>query len=269
MQNSKIEWTDNTFNPWWGCVNVSPACDHCYAERFANRKTRTKDQLWGKDARRLISEDAYWGEPRKWDRRAERNGTRERVFCGSMCDVMERRADLTEPRQRLFRLIEETPSLDWLLLTKRPQEYSKLLPKAWLGDPRPNVWLMTTVEHQNYAWRIQEILKVPAVVHGLSLEPLLGPVTLPREFLNLANRGWVIAGGESGLKPRPSQPDWFRSLRDQCVAAGVPFHFKQWGEYGADLIKIGKKNAGRVLDGLEWDGLPSSLSVTIQGTHAM
>jgi protein gp37 len=135
MQNSRIEWTDHTFNPWWGCVNISPACDHCYAERFANRKTRTKDQLWGKDSRRLISNDGYWEEPRKWDRRAGRNVLRDRVFCGSMCDVMERREDLNEPRQRLFRLIEETANLDWLLLTKRPQEYAKFLPKAWLTDP--------------------------------------------------------------------------------------------------------------------------------------
>jgi protein gp37 len=170
---------------------------------------------------------------------------------------MERRADLNEPRQRLFRLIEETPNLDWLLLTKRPQEYSKFLPKTWLKEPRPNVWLMTTVEHQDYAWRVDEILKVPAVVHGLSLEPLLGAVMLPEEFLELGSRGWVITGGESGTKPRPSQPDWFRSLRDQCVAACVPFHFKQWGEYGSDLVRIGKKAAGRFLDGREWDELPA------------
>src|SRR5262249_4149103 len=158
-------WTDNTFNPWWGCMKVSPACDHCYAERFANRKTRTQKQLWGKDAHRLISDGAYWNEPLKWNRRAERNGIRGRVFCGSMWDIMERRPDLNEPRRRLFELIEETPYLDWLLLTKRPQEFSSTLPKSWLKVPRPNVWLMTTVESQEYAWRIVEIVKVPAVVH--------------------------------------------------------------------------------------------------------
>jgi protein gp37 len=156
----------------------------------------------------------------------------------------------------VYGLIEATPNLNWLLLTKRPQEYSKFLPKAWLKDPRPNVWLMTTVEHRDYVWRIDEILKVPAVVHGLSMEPLLGPITLPSSFLKLGRSAWAITGGESGRKPRPSQPDWFRSLRDQCVAAGVPFHFKQWGEYGSDLVKIGKKTAGRALDGREWDELP-------------
>jgi len=173
-----------------------------------------------------------------------------------MCDVMERRADLNEPRQRLFGLIEETPNLDWLLLTKRPQEYSKLLPKAWLKEPRPNVWLMTTVEQQDYVWRIQEILKVPAIVHGLSMEPLLGPVQLPAEFLRLGNRAWVIVGGESGPGARPSQIEWIRVIRDSCVAAGVPLHFKQWGEHGHDLVKIGKKAAGRELDGRTWDELP-------------
>ena len=111
MRNSKIEWTDNTFNPWWGCVRISPACDHCYAEQFAKRKTRTKSDLWGRDANRLISRDRYWDEPRRWNRRAERNGTRERVFCGSMCDVMEKRPDLDEPRMRLFEMIEATHSL--------------------------------------------------------------------------------------------------------------------------------------------------------------
>lgn len=258
MQNSKIEWTDNTFNPWWGCVNISPACDHCYAETFAGRHTRTQSDLWGKDAERSISSDAYWDAPNSWNRRAERTGIPERVFCGSMCDVMERRADLNEHRQRLFKLVEETPHLIWMLLTKRPQEFRHFLPRTWIWEPRPNVWLLTTVESQDFMWRCEEIVKVPAVVHGLSMEPLLGPVTLPSEFLKLGSQAWVITGGESGRKPRASQPDWFRSLRDQSVAAGIPFHFKQWGEYGSELIKIGKKKAGRVLDGRTWDGLPNA-----------
>lgn len=288
MQNSKIEWTNNTFNPWWGCTNISPACDHCYAEMMATVRAQMfakiweieiAGTIWGKDAPRLIIPTmAHWMEPLAWNRRAKRTGIRERVFCASMCDVMERneyvgsyvpghvhsdrfffRPDeltLTHAREALWKLIEATPDLDWLLLTKRPQEYSKFLPKTWLKDPRPNVWLMTTCESQEFVWRIKEILKVPAVVHGVSLEPLVGPVALPEELLTLKNGAWVITGGESGRKSRPSQPDWFRNLRDQCVAAGVPFHFKQWGEYGVDLVKIGKRAAGRVLDGREWDELP-------------
>ncbi len=192
----------------------------------------------------------------KWNRRAERLGLHYRVFCGSMCDVMERRSDLDAPRLRLFRLIEETPNLDWLLLTKRPHEYSKLLPKRWMVTPRSNVWLMTTVENSECLWRIDALLEAPAVVHGLSMEPLLGPITLPMTFLKLGNKGWVIAGGESGPGARPTKIEWLRDLRDRCVVAGVPFHFKQWGEHGADLVRIGKKQAGRELDGREWDGLP-------------
>src|ERR1041385_7420697 len=94
MQNSKIEWTDHTFNPWWGCVNVSPACDHCYAERLANRHTLTEKQLWGKDADRFPTSESYWRHPYSWNRGAQKRGVRERVFCGSMCDVVERRTDL-------------------------------------------------------------------------------------------------------------------------------------------------------------------------------
>jgi protein gp37 len=258
MQNSKIEWTDNTFNRWWGCTNVSPACDNCYAETFANRKTRTHNQLRGKVSDRLQSSDKHWDEPHRWNRRAERTGIRERVFCGSMCDIMERLPDLYEPRKRLFRLIEDTPNLDWQLLTKRPQEYSKVFPKEWLKSPRPNVWLMTTCESQDYVWRIETIVQVPAVVHGVSLEPLLGEIRLPAEFLKLGSSGWVIVGGESGrtLSIRPTPVERFRGVRDQCIDAGIPFFFKQWGEH-VNLVRIGKNTAGRLLDGREWNEFPS------------
>ena len=256
MQNSKIEWTDHTFNARWGCVNISPACDHCYAERFANRRTRTRDPLWGKDAGRLISNDDYWAAPRQWDRRARLRGIQQRVFCGSMCDVMERREDLTAPRRRLFQLMEDTPNLVWMLLTKRPQELRNFLPEEWLNIPRPTFWLLTTMEHQDYVWRIEELLKAPAIVHGISMESLLGPITLPKGFLESGKRAWVITGRESGPGARPTRIEWVREVRDAAVAAGVPFHFKQWGEHGANLIKIGKKQAGRILDGREWDELP-------------
>jgi protein gp37 len=112
------------------------------------------------------------------------------------------------------------------------------------------------MEREDYLWRIGELLKAPAVVHGISVEPMLGPVQLPANFLALGNRAWVIAGGESGPGARPSNIDWFRNLRGQCVATHVPFFFKQWGEHGSDLVKIGKKQAGRILDGREWDQFP-------------
>lgn len=297
-ENSKIEWTTHTFNAWWGCVEVSPACDHCYARTLAQRFGLE----WGKDGRRRFFGDKHWAEPLKWNKKAKELGVRARVFCGSMMDVMERlpkghpdEEDMRDARARLFQLIEYTPNLDWLLLTKRPANFRVLLPRDWVnnGCP-PNVWLMTTVEGPEYVSRIHELLRVPTSVYGLSMEPLFGMVDLPQEFLNLGKRGWVIAGGESGPHARPGHPDWYRHLRDQAVAAGVPFHFKQWGcllpiqdghmNYknrsgfvnldgswekqpypGNVLLKpqactvefMDKHIAGRILDGRTWDELPS------------
>jgi len=265
--NSGIHWTDDTFNPWWGCTNVSPACDNCYAETFAHRMQMN---LWGKDAPRRFFGDKHWNEPLKWNRLAERNGIRRRCFTGSMCDIMERLPILDEPRQRLYRLIEQTDWLDWLLLSKRPQEYIKLLPASWLKRPRHNAWLMTTVENSDYLWRIKALMEAPAVIYGISLEPLMNEVTLPKEFLDLGGRGWVIVGGESGCANaaiRRTEVVWVRKLRDACVEAGVPFHFKQWGEYGPhngdQLVRLGVKNAGRTVDGREWDEVPKSVVPTV------
>jgi protein gp37 len=251
-ENSKIEWTDHTFNPWWGCTNVSPACDHCYAEAWAKR---TGHAIWGKDSSRRFFGDHYWNEPLKWNAKAERDCVRRRVFCGSMCDVMEDRRDLDPHRTRLYPLIERTPALDWLLLTKRPQNFLRFLPPCWLKTPRQNVWLMTTVESPAYLWRIDALKTAPAVVHGLSIEPLLEPIPTLGEHLDGIE--WVICGGESGPQARPMQLAWVRSIREQCITAAVAFHFKQWGEHGADLVKIGKKHAGRSLDGRTWDQLPA------------
>jgi protein gp37 len=276
--NSGIEWTHHTFNPWWGCVKVSPACDHCYAETWAKR---TGFDVWGKDAERRFFGDAKWAEPFRWDRAAAKAGERHRVFCGSMCDVMEDRngwavGHLEAARQRLWSLIEATPNLDWLLLTKRPQNFRRFLPPAWLENPRPNVWLMTTVESNDFMWRVEALLEVPAAVHGVSYEPALGPADfspyLPdpaiRRTLNgrtLPTLNWIIAGGESGGHARPAEAEWFRSVRDQCEQGGVAFLFKQWGEFAPTseyrdgrifMSRVGKKAAGRELDGRIHDGYP-------------
>ncbi len=136
MQNTKIEWCHHTWNAWIGCTKVSPACDHCYAERNAGRFGHAK---WGKDETRRITSAAYWRQPLKWDRQAQEAGSRARVFCGSEMDIMERNPQLAAARQDAFPLMEATPNLDWLLLTKRPHEYVKFLPQAWLDVPRPNV----------------------------------------------------------------------------------------------------------------------------------
>ncbi|HXG29322.1 MAG TPA: phage Gp37/Gp68 family protein [Nevskiales bacterium] len=278
-QNSKIEWTHHTFNPWWGCVKVSPACKHCYAETWAQRLGL---ELWGgDDTQRRFFSDHHWREPLRWEAEARRAGERRRVFCASMADVFEDRADLIDQRARLWPLIEQTPSLDWLLLTKRPENVRASVPwgKAW---PR-NLWLGTTVEDMKYAqMRIPLIVDMPAAVRFVSCEPLLGVLKLKRWLRPPGKpRGinWVIAGGESGHHSRPMNPLWVEGLRDQCLAAGVPFHFKQWGHWGpaspADrravmsvempgrngrpvrLFKLGKNVTGRMLNGRTWDGVPT------------
>lgn len=269
--NSGIEWTDHTFNPWWGCLKVSPACDHCYAESFAARVgfslTGSQFPIWGGgDTKRRFFGDAHWDEPLKWNREAERLGVRHRVFCASMSDVMEDRRSLDVHRMRLYSLIQRTPNLDWLLLTKRPQNFRRLLPPAWVETPEPNVWLMTTVEAQPYTWRVTELLRVPAVVHGISYEPALGPLDLyhirERESLNpLHQLNWVIAGGETGSGSRAPDMEWFRSMRDQCAAAGIAFLFKQWGEFApagttGTMVRVGRSRSGRLLDSREHSEFP-------------
>lgn len=262
-KNSSIEWTDHTFNPWWGCTKVSAGCDHCYADTLS---TRYGYNVWGHDAPRRFFGDAHWSEPLKWNRDGVKEDVRRRVFCGSMCDWAEGRPDQAEARVRLFALIEATPGLDWLLLTKRPGAIRHLVPASWLETAPANVWYGTSTENQEQAdKRIPELLKVPAVVRFLSCEPLLGPVDLSPWMVRegqyekaewmLAHYGrsqpldWVITGGESGNGARPCNPDWVRSLRDQCNAGGVAYFHKQWGGRIA-------KSGGRELDGQTWSEFP-------------
>ena len=250
-----IKWTNHTFSPWKGCTKVSAACDHCYAEQRMDKQY--KMVKWGNNPRQPMA-DSTWKQPLAWNRKAAKAGVRRRVFCASIADVFDNHKSIKQEwRDRLWALIRATPHLDWMLLTKRPQNIKKYLPDDW-GDGYLNVWLGVTVENQTEAnRRIPLLLKIPATLHFLSCEPLLGEVDLTKvqyhkrkDFPDpvnclteqiggylfrdrrLANTiKWVIAGGESGSKARPSHPDWFRSLRDQCAAANVPFHFKQWGVF--------------------------------------
>jgi protein gp37 len=233
-ENSGIVWTNHTFNPWIGCTKVSAACDHCYAERW---DSRFGGGHWGPKAPRRRTKN--WGAPVKWNREAWHQGIRYRVFCASLADVFDNHV-LAEWRADLWQLIYDTPNLDWLLLTKRPQNMVKMLPQDW-GNGYPNVWLGVTVENQQEAdRRIPDLLAVPAVVRFLSCEPLLGPIDIgigvrkpSKGDLHYDQKtrpiGWVIVGGESGPGFRHTDPAWFRALRDECVAARVPFLFKQWG----------------------------------------
>lgn len=308
-ENTKIEWCAHTFNPWRGCTKVSAGCANCYAEQLSKRNPATLG-IWGDNGTRVVAAESYWKQPLKWNREAEKAGERRRVFCASLADVFEDRPELLAPRLRLFDLIRCTPCLDWLLLTKRPQNIDRLMLatarivpgcddsqddlliwlSCWPGNPPANLWLGVSVENQEQAdKRIPELLKIPARVRFLSCEPLLGPVDLQQAIpcgyycdeahghISHSPSGihWVIAGGESGPNARPMHPGWARSLRDQCQDWGISFHFKQVGEWfwseadeqpayegahryehGMHFYRLGKKNAGRLLDGRTWDELP-------------
>jgi protein gp37 len=275
-KNSSIEWTHHTFNPWWGCTKVSPGCKNCYAEAWARRVGL---DVWGGRAARRFFSDAHWREPIRWNAEAITKGERRRVFCASMADVFEARSELDPWRERLWTLIESTPALDWLLLTKRPEQIAARVP--WTERWPANVWLGTTAENQLWASRrIPILLKHPAAVRFVSCEPLIGPLDLSPWLGDGRRRGidWVIAGGESGFKARPMNPEWPRKLRDQCSRAKIAFHFKQWGHWCPDdldapdgakrqlvmnsdgsrivLVRVGKHAAGRDLDGQTWDQFP-------------
>lgn len=312
MADTPIEWTDVVWNPTTGCDRVSSGCDNCYALTMAKRlkgmegkrialglldPARAKYQADG-DPRtsgpgfgvaihpQTLDEPYSWRQPRK-------------VFVNSMSDLFHARVPV-EFIQRVFAVMADTPQHTYQVLTKRASRLPKI---AHLLDWPPNVWLGTSVENARVLHRVDDLRKVPAEVRFLSCEPLLGP--LPG--LDLSGIGWVIGGGESGPKARPMHPDWVRSLRDRCVAAGVPFFFKQHGEWapigplygdsddvedahteavhlevheGRQVIqmepdgsivdpqeyqpglgtwlmaKVGKKAAGRRLDGRTWDEFP-------------
>jgi protein gp37 len=325
-KNTAIEWCHHTWNPWWGCTRVSPGCVNCYAETFDRRVHGKEKAHWGVKAERRFFGMKHWNEPVKWNREAERAGERRRVFCASMADVFEDRPELVEHRARLFALIQATPHLDWMLLTKRPENMLRLAEElGWDGAWPANAWAGCTVEDQPRAGeRIPELLRVPAAVRFLSCEPLLGPLNL-RDYLPHWRCKWcgvavystginldhqrcdcgigagrwgvrrrgddrihlVICGGESGPHARPMHPDWARSLRDQCTAAGVAYFFKQWGEFrpaypaepyalslapngstgdgGYPLVRVGKHAAGRLLDGRTWDEMPRSAMEVAHG----
>lgn len=332
-QNTKIEWADHTFNPWWGCTKVSPACDHCYA---AALDKRTGGDHWGTNQPRKRTSAKNWLQPVKRNKQADvffaEHGRRQRVFCASMADVFDNSVD-PQWRSDLFALIAVTPNLDWLILTKRIGNAARMMAEATASaemvvaevaeftsdNPWPNFWLGATICSQEEADRdIPKLLATPAAKRFLSIEPMLGAIDLEKihhtngygcspcsacdepVYINSLygnsycknccdgaehpSIDWVICGGESGPGARPMHPDWARSLRDQCDRACVPFLFKQWGEWAQApfdhgrgwspsdpkqmmlqdsqedghtlMIKVGKKAAGRLLDGIEHNSVP-------------
>lgn len=244
-ENSKIEWTHHTFNPWIGCTKISPACDNCYAEVWDQRFNGNR---WGPHAPRKRTKT--WGQPLKFNRQAAEAGTRARVFCASLADVFDNHASIDPAwRRELWALVRQTPHLDWLMLTKRPQNILRYLPQDW-GDGYSNVWLGTSTENRTEMLRRGKALsEVPARLRFWSAEPLLEDLgTIPAEIMP----DWVIAGGENDPAFRSAEPDWFRTIRDQCAARDVPFLFKQWS--GSSQKEIRAK--GRQLDGVTHDGYP-------------
>jgi protein gp37 len=276
-ETTGIEWCDSTLNLWWGCTKVggSPACDNCYAEAWSKR---TGFNVWGTGASRRYFPDRHLDELFKWDDRVRRANRRARVFVMSMGDWAEGRPEQRPVLNQFFSMAEKFTNLDLLMLTKRPQLIKSLIPESWLKNPLPHVWMGTTIENSYWVKnRWEHLRQVPAAVHWFSMEPLASEIELPSDFLALGKKAWVIVGGESGNGARPMNPAWVRSLRDQSVCAGVPFHFKQWGDLiaiseckpsapgdrritmdGIEYVRLGKKVAGRILDGRTWDELPLS-----------
>lgn len=350
-ENSSIEWTTHTFNPWRGCTKVSPGCAHCYAEKGSARNPSVLGG-WGPNGKRVVAAESMWRKPLKWDRDAAEAGQRHRVFCASFADVFEawdgpmhnaaghhlgtwggawpwpggngsiiegegfRALTMDDVRLRLWDLIlYGTPNLDWLLLTKRPENVLPTLKRmhalrktqgygddclaAWIDGSHPpdNVWLGVSVEDRSHGLpRIEVLRAIPARLRFLSIEPLLEDLG----EIDLTGIHWVIVGGESGTKARSMSLAWAQSIRRQCQRRNVPFLFKQWGSYepvefyydqegdywpvggdptharlmdgtvmpyqrwdnlgGSPVAEffryVGKKAAGRLLDGRTWDEFP-------------
>lgn len=292
-ENSKIAWTHHTFNGWIGCEKVSAECDHCYAESGSKRLAAQHHlTLWGEQSSRYITSDGYWQKPLQWNRAAQKSGERARVFCASFADVFEDREDLVKPRARLLHLIEDTPYLDYLLLSKRPENMLRLSAPVWRDNWPSNVWAGTTVGVRPSLHRALQIQSVPARVKFLSLEPMiedigLDPPVCPdcdgleqaigddgatafcpecetemgfSAILDPLNGGisWVIVGGESGPHARPFHLEWGQKILGQCREAGVAFFFKQAGSHA---VLDGKRLKLRDTKGGDLLELPAYLNV--------
>ncbi len=278
-EKTLISWADHTHNEWIGCTKVSPACDGCYAEAMMDKRYgRVK---WGGpgagNGTRSLTSEANRRKPYAWNRIAERDGTRPFVFCSSLADIFDNQIPPAW-RRALYVTIRETPNLVWLLLSKRPQNMVRMSAEA--GGLPSNAALGATCEdQQRYDLNLPHLRYAKGALNPaftfVSAEPLLGPLAL-----GLSDRldpDWIITGGETdqgGHKARPTNPQWFRDIRDQCAAAGKAFHHKQNGEWvsvsevegrgehftfpdGRSVRRVGKHHSGRTIDGAEHNGFPS------------
>ena len=275
-QDSSISWTKHTWNPWIGCAKVSPACDGCYAENLMD--TRYHRASWGGPGKgtgtRVRTCASTWNDPFRWNRQAEKDGDRPFVFCASLADIFDNKVDPSW-RTEAFEVMRKTPRLVYLLLTKRPTQIFGLSYQA--GGLPSNAAIGTTCEDQPRAdYNLAALGVAKRLLEPLfafsSFEPLLGPIWIdPADMPD-----WVITGGETDQgshRARPTNPEWFRSLRDQCADRGVPFHHKQNGEWvsvsevegpgehfefpdGRTVRRVGKARSGRTIDGIEHNASP-------------
>lgn len=281
-ENSLISWCTHTHNSWIGCTKVSPACKNCYAERdWDHRYHRVK---WGPKGDRSVTSDANWKKPLAWNRAAAKTGERPTVFCNSLSDWMDDHPSiLPEWRARHWQLILQTPNLEWLPLTKRPENWARFIP--FFDMPVSNVRLGISIEDQE---RADECGPWLAMAHHkgwktfVSYGPACGPVNWDEWMPSI---DWLVSEGESGPKARPSHPEWFRQARDACARHNVPYHHKQNGEWRwapdrahfkeaikepwtrvlsqiddvrpAFMVREGIRNTGRMLDGVTHDAFPT------------
>jgi protein gp37 len=268
LRDTSISWTENTFNIVWGCVHVSPACEACYANEVAKRyapnlakinglnpdaySTITESgkrvgNLWGANAARLPMSPSYWAGPYDWNAQAARAGRPQYVFACSMCDLYEVHPVVERELTKLWPIIQQTPWLRWLLLTKRYDQIRKKLPQNF-----ENAFQGVTVESQEYVYRITD------QVEWLSCEPLLGPIDLRKDHKGRRRTlpeslKWVIVGGESGAGAREMRLEWVRDLEKQCMELGLVFHFKQTGQVLSKSLNLSNLHGKKIH---EWKAVP-------------
>lgn len=237
---SAIEWTDSTWNPVTGCTKISAGCDHCYAERFAERFRGVKGHPF-ENGFDLTLRPERLEQPLKW--RQPRM-----IFVNSMSDLFHKDVP-TEFVEHVFFTMERADWHAYQVLTKRSPRMKNFVNERYRGRKAPpHIWLGTSLENRSQISRLRHVQNMNAAIRFLSIEPMLGPVG----ELDLTGISWVIVGGESGPGFRPIEACWVREVRDQCVAANVSFFFKQWGGFRP-------KSGGRILDHRTWDDFPKIL----------
>ena len=255
MAETQIEWTDATWNPVAGCSIVTEGCTHCYAmemakrleamgvEKYAGLTRKTgKRTVWNgvvREDREALSIPYRWRKPRK-------------IFVNSMSDLFHERVS-DEFILDIWRVMSDTPHHNYQILTKRPERMVELV-STRIDGVLPNVWLGTSVENSDVAYRVEHLRKAPAAIRFISFEPLIGSVG----SFDLAGIHWAIVGGESGKSARPIREEWIDEIHEQCLAAGTAFFFKQWGTWGKDNQRRSKKANGREYRGRTWDEMPNA-----------